>query len=238
MNGSGPARARNAPPADTLRIPNRRVSAPLDKCCDHLMGGANAGETREDPFERKTVLFGVHARASVFDEHKGKAETSALACGGLDAVVCGDAGEDNGVNATGLELLLQVGAGEGTPVALGDEKVAWLKTGGRSDLRRNSGYWLVAHVERLVGGRLQEAVEIDVHIDNRSAGGAEGFSKLLGVCDDLRDRIRGGFYADGGILQINEDECGLIGVEVKCWHGILSPETVLVKSRESSTLRM
>src|SRR3984885_13123299 len=29
MNGSVPARARNAPPADTLRIPNRRVSAPI-----------------------------------------------------------------------------------------------------------------------------------------------------------------------------------------------------------------
>jgi hypothetical protein len=29
MNGSVPARARNAPPADTLRIPNRCVSAPI-----------------------------------------------------------------------------------------------------------------------------------------------------------------------------------------------------------------
>src|ERR1700678_2932706 len=82
----------------------------LDKCCDHLIGGANAGQTREDLFERKTMLFGVQACASVFDEHKGKAEAGALACGGLDAVVCVDTGEDNGVNATGLELLLQVGA--------------------------------------------------------------------------------------------------------------------------------
>src|SRR3984957_18679767 len=90
----------------------------LDKCCDDLIGGANAGQTREDLFERKTMLVGVNARASVFDEHKGKAEASALACGGLDAVVCGDTGEDNRVDATGLELLLQVGAGEGAPVAL------------------------------------------------------------------------------------------------------------------------
>ena len=77
----------------------------LDKCCDDLIGGANAGQTRKDLFERKTMLFGVQACASVFDEHKGNAEASALACGGLDAVVCGDTGEDNGVNATGLELL-------------------------------------------------------------------------------------------------------------------------------------
>src|SRR3984957_18242600 len=184
----------------------------LDKCCDHLFGGANAGQSREDLFERKTMLFGVDACASVFDEHKGKAEASALACGGLDAVVCGDTGEDNGVNATGLELLLQVGAGEGAPVALGDQKVAWLETGGGSDLRRNGGYWFVAHVERLVGGRLQEAVVIDVHIDNRSAGGAEGFGKLFGVCGDLRDRIRGSVHAHCGILQIDKDECGLLGV--------------------------
>src|ERR1700723_319237 len=77
-----------------------------DKSCDHLIGGPNAGQTREDLFERKTMLFGVQACASVLDEHKGKAEASALPCGGLDAVVCGDTGEDNGVNATGLELLL------------------------------------------------------------------------------------------------------------------------------------
>ena len=96
-------------------------------------------------------------------------------------------------------------------MALGDEKVAWLKPGGRSYLRRSSRYWPVAHIERLVGGRPQEAVEIDVHIDNRSAGSAEGFGKLLGVCDDLRDRIRGGVHADCGDLQINEDECSLLG---------------------------
>jgi hypothetical protein len=35
--------------------------------------------------------------------------------------------------------LLQVGAGERAPVALGDENVAGLEIGGRSDLRRNSG---------------------------------------------------------------------------------------------------
>src|SRR6202035_1147894 len=78
----------------------------LDKCSDDLIGGANAADTREDLFERKTMLSGAQACASVFNEHKGKAEASALACGGLDAVVCGDTGEDNGVNATGLELLL------------------------------------------------------------------------------------------------------------------------------------
>src|ERR1700723_1629955 len=219
--------ARKEPSTATAVIFQTNGSSPPDsaeilgKGGEDLIGGANAGQTGEDPFERKTMLFGVQGCASVFDEHKGKAEANALACGGLDAVVCGDTGEDNGVNAEGFELLLQVGAGEGAPVALGDEKVARLKTGGRSYLRRNSGSWLVAHIERPVGGRLQEAVVIDVHIDNRSAGGAEGFGKLFGICDDLRDRIRGGVHAENGILQINEDECGLFGVELEFCHWFL-----------------
>src|ERR1700722_1861763 len=74
----------------------------LNKSCDHLIGGANAGQTREDLFECKTMLFGVQACASVFDQYKGKAEANALARGGLDAVVCGDTREHNGVYATGL----------------------------------------------------------------------------------------------------------------------------------------
>ena len=36
------------------------------------------------------MLFGVHACARVFDEHKGKTEPSTLARGGLDAVIRGD----------------------------------------------------------------------------------------------------------------------------------------------------
>src|ERR1700721_4844029 len=60
----------------------------LDKCCDHLIGGANAGQTREDLFERKTMLVGVQACASIFDEHKGKAEANPRGGGGRAAGVC------------------------------------------------------------------------------------------------------------------------------------------------------
>src|SRR5580700_5876224 len=103
---------RKEPSTATAVIFHTNGSSPPDsaetlgKGGDDLIGGANAGQTRENLFERKTMLFGVQACASVFDEHKGKAEASALACGGLDAMVCGDTGEDNGVNAMGLELSL------------------------------------------------------------------------------------------------------------------------------------
>jgi AcrR family transcriptional regulator len=196
-------------------------SGTLDKGCDDLVGGADAGQTRKDFFERKTVLFGVLACASVFHKHKSKAEASALARGGFDACVRGDTGEDNGVDAAGLELLLQVGASEGAPVALGDENISRLETCRGSDLRCNCGYWLVAHVVRLVDGLLHEVVDIDADIDNRSSGGTESFGKLFGVCNDLRGGIRGRVHADDGILQINEDECGLLMVKLKFWHGLL-----------------
>ena len=106
----------------------------LGKGGEDLIGGANAGQAGEDPFERKTMLFGVQACASVFDEYKGKAEASALAGCGLDACVGGDTGEDDRVNVAGFELMLQVGAGEGAPMPLGDEDVTGLETGGRRDL--------------------------------------------------------------------------------------------------------
>ena len=202
---------------------------------ENLVGRADACETRERRFEGKTVVFRVLACASVLDKHKGKAEASALARGGLDACVRGDTGEDNGVDATGLELLLQVGASEGAPVALGDENVPRLETGGRSDLSRDSGYWLVAQVIRLVGGMLQKVVDIDGHIDNRSSGGTEGFGKLFGVCDDLHSGIRGGVQAENRIIQINEDECGLFGVELKFRHEFLRWEKLVYKSRVASS---
>ena len=94
-----------------------------------------------------------------------------------------------------------------------------LETSGRSDLRRCGGQWLVAQVVRLVDGKVHEVVEIDADVDDGSAVRAEGVGKFFGVFDDLCGRMRHGVHADDGILQVDEDECGLFGVELEFCHG-------------------
>src|SRR5258708_18739171 len=96
----------------------------------------------------------VRRRAGVHDNHKGEAESGALADGRFDADVTGDAGEDNCVDAAALELLLEVCAGKGAPVALRDEDVVGLETRGNGDLRGYSGHLLITHVVRLVDWKL------------------------------------------------------------------------------------
>src|ERR1700719_4788152 len=133
--------ARKEPSTATAVIFQTNGASPPDsaetlgKGGQDLIGGANAGQTREDMFKGEAVMLGVLAGAGIFDEHKGKAEAGALAGCGLDAGVGGDAGENHRVNAAGFELLLEVGAGEGAPMTLGNEDVAGLETCGRSDLR-------------------------------------------------------------------------------------------------------
>src|SRR6266550_6643712 len=192
---------------------------PLGKGGQNLIGGADAGETRKDIFKGEAVMLSVLAGAGIFDEHKGKAQAGTLTRGGLDAGVGGDAGEDDRVDAAGFKLLLEVGSGEGAPMALSDKDVAMLETSGRSDLRCCGGQWLVAQVGRLVDGKLHEVVEIDADVDDGSAVNAEGVGKFLGVFDDLCGSMRHCIHADDGILQVDEDECGLFGVEVEICHG-------------------
>src|SRR3984885_13411315 len=191
----------------------------LGKGGQNLIGGANASETREDIFKGEAVMLSVLAGAGIFDEHKGKAQASTLTRGGLDACVGGDACEDDRVDAAGFELLLEVGAGEGAPMALGDEDVAGVETGGRSDLRRCGRQRLIAQVGRLVDGELHEVIEIDAHVDDGSAMCAKNFGKFFGVFDDLCRGMRHGVHADDGILEIDEDKCGLFRVELEFCHG-------------------
>src|SRR5580692_5530844 len=156
--------ARKEPSTATAVIFQTNASRPLDSLEDlgkggqNLIGATDAGETREDMFKGETMVFGVLGGASVFDEHKGKAEASTLTRGGLDAYIGGDACEDDRVDAAGFKLLLKVGSSEGAPMALSDEDVAMLETSGRSDLRCCGGQWLVAQIVRLVGRKLQEIV--------------------------------------------------------------------------------
>src|SRR6202051_1636311 len=190
----------------------------LGKGGEDLIGGANASETREDIFKGEAVMLGVLAGAGIFDEHEGKAQAGTLTRGGLDASIGGNACEDNRVDAAGFKLLLEVGSGEGAPMALSDEDVAMLETSGRSNLRCCGGQRLVAPVVRLVDGKLHEVVEIDADIDDGRAVNAEGVGKFFGVFDDLCGGMRHWIYADDGILQVDEDECGLLGVELEFCH--------------------
>src|ERR1700722_4984402 len=217
--------ARKEPSTATAMIFQTNGSSPQDsaetlgKGGQDLVGGANAGETREDMFKGEAVMLGVLAGAGIFDEHEGKAQDSTLARGRLDACIGGDACEDDRVDAAGFKLLLEVGSGEGAPMALGDEHVAMLETSGRRNLRCCVGQWLVTQVVRLVDGKLREVVEIDADIDDGSALNSEGGGKFPGVFDDLCGGMRPWIHADDGILQVYEDECGLLGVELKFYHG-------------------
>src|SRR5579864_6683902 len=150
--------ARKEPSTATAVIFQTNGSSPPDlaealgKGGQDLIGGPNAGQTREDIFKGEAVVPGVLAGAGIFDEHEGKAQAGSLTRGGLDTGVGGDACENDGVDAAGFELLLQVGAGEGAPMPLGEEDVAGLKASRSSDLRRDGGQRFVAHVVRLIDG--------------------------------------------------------------------------------------
>jgi hypothetical protein len=69
--------------------------------------------------------------------------------------------------------------------------------------------------------KLHEVIEIDADIDDRGAVGSESVGKLSGVFDDLCGGIRRGVHAKDGILEIDENESGLLGVEVKFRHEFL-----------------
>ena len=126
----------------------------LSKGGDDLIGLPYSRRTWKGLLEGEAVQISVLSRAGVLDNHKGEAESGALAGGGFDADVTGDAGEDNCVDAAALELLLKVCTGKGAPVALRDEDVVGLETRGSGDLRCYSGYWLITHVVRLVDWKL------------------------------------------------------------------------------------
>src|SRR6202035_4218971 len=177
--------ARKEPSTATAVIFQTNGSSPPDsaetlgKRGQDLIGGANASETREVIFKGEAVMLGVLAGTGIFDEHKGKAEAGALPRRGLDACIGGDAGEDDCVDAAGFKLLLEVGSGEGAPMALGDEDVAKLKASSRSDLGGDSGQRLVAQVVRLVDMKPHEVVHVNANVDDGSALTAEGVGKFF-----------------------------------------------------------
>src|SRR5579862_7430042 len=123
----------------------------LGKCRQDLMSGAHATEPREYLFECETMLFTILTRAGVFNDDKAEAEAGTLPRRGLYPGICRDSGEDDRFDTTRLKLLLKVGSCKGAPMPLGDEDVAMLETGGRSDLRRCGRQRLIAQVGRQIG---------------------------------------------------------------------------------------
>ncbi len=78
--------------------------------------------------------LGGHAGHGIFDEDDLVAAVEGCAGGGFDAEVGGDAAEEDGVDAAAAELLIEVGGVEGSPLPLGDEEIAGLKTGFGGDV--------------------------------------------------------------------------------------------------------
>ena len=192
----------------------------LGKGRQDLIGGANAGQTREDIFKGEAMMLGVLAGAGVFDQHKGKSQSGALPRGGFDAYVGRNAGQDDRVDPAVLELLLQVGAGEGAPMTLGNKDVAGLKAS-RSNLISDAtaGRGFVAHVVRLIDGKLQKIVSKSTRTYTTGAPLArKAFAKLHGISDNLIGTVRRRGHAENGILEIDEDKCCLLRVELEFRH--------------------
>ena len=105
-------------------------------------------------------------------------------------------------------------------------RIAGLETSGSSDLRRCGGQWLVAQVVRLVDGKVHEVVEIDADVHDGSTVRAERVDKFFGVFYNLCGRMRHRVHAEDGILQVDEDECGLFGVELEFCHASLFVENI------------
>jgi hypothetical protein len=112
-------------------------------------------------------------------------------------------------------------------MAFGEEDVTLLEAGRSSDLGGDCWQRLVAHIVRLIDMKLHEVIEVDADIDDRSAVSAESVGKLSGVFDDVCGGIRRGVHAKDGILEIDEDESGLLGVELKFRHESLRRKIVV-----------
>ena len=83
-----------------------------------------------------------------------------------------------------------------------------------------AGQWLVAQVVRLVDGKLHEVVEIDADIDDGSAVRRGRRWQVFGIFYNLCGGMRHRVHTDDAILQVDEDECGLLG---SSWSSAMVP---------------
>src|SRR5580692_6808082 len=165
------------------------------------------------------MLFTILTGAGVFNDDKAKAEAGTLSRRGLYPRICGDSGEDDRIDTTRPKLLLKVGSGKGAPVTLCKQDVARLKSGRRGNLRNNGGQRCVPQIDWLVDRKLKEIVEVDADINNWGAVAAKHFGQLCRIGNDLCGWMRRGTPADDGILEVNENKCGFVGIKLKFCHG-------------------
>ena len=86
----------------------------------------DAGNAREDIFERQGMGFGGVGGAGVLDHHEIVIAFPGVARGRFDAEIGGDAAENNGFDAAPAQVQVEIGAVKGTPVAFVDDDVAGL----------------------------------------------------------------------------------------------------------------
>lgn len=141
------------------------------------------------------VLFGGQGGHGVFDEDEVVVEVGGDSGGGFDAHVGGDAGEDQAVDASGLELFVQVGSREGTHGALDDHQVAVL-----DDAR-----------DEVAAGRLLGYVRpLDPDADDRRAGLAEGGGEFKAAFEHLAAGSGTEGETDDPVHQVDQDKRGSI----------------------------
>ena len=131
------------------------------------------------------MLVTVLAGAGVFDDDQAETEAGALARRGLYPRIGRNSGQDNHIDTTGLKLLLKVGSGKCAPVTFCKQDVAGLKSGRRGDLRSNRGQRCIPQVDWLVNRKLEEIIEVDADVNNRSTVAAKCFGQLSRIVNDL-----------------------------------------------------
>jgi len=165
------------------------------------------------------MLFTILTGAGVFNDYKAKAEAGTLARRGLYPRIGRDSGEDDRIDTTRPKLVLKIGSGKGAPVTFRKQDVAGLKSGRRGNLRGNGGKRFVPQIDWLVHSKLEEIVEVDADINNWGTVAAKRFGQLCRIGNDLGGWMRRGTHADDGILEVNEDKCGFVGIKLKFCHG-------------------
>ena len=154
--------------------------------------------------------------AEILDGDNVEAELPALPRGRFNAEIGRNAAEHEGLDATAAELEFEFRAVEGTPLPLGDQKIAWRRqilhkiapAGGQG--ARNA-HRFVHGLQRRVG---EIRREFDPHQKDRRMGGAETACQNFGGGDDIRRGMRRHGRGDDAFLQVNQDKSGGVGIEM------------------------
>ena len=137
------------------------------------------------------MSFGVSGSTSVLHDDKGEAQASSLPRGRFDAGVGRNTSEDDGVDSTLLQFLLEIRACESSPVPFGDKQIARLKAGLWRKFRYE-GQWRgrVRIAGRFINRELQQIRHVDANVDDRCSFCPEGLRQQIAFSNDFAGRIR------------------------------------------------